>query len=136
MKLYRGIRITHIETEVYVNDGEEERPLDPRLDLFPHSPGGFNWGYGGSGPSQLALAILVDCCGETTALELYHDFVREKIALIKEPDWIITEEEIYEWLGTKVRKLVKLIDRLKGEKEFWEKNYLELEKELEAKWGE
>ena len=25
-----------------------------------HSPNGFNWGYGGSGPAQLALAIMVN----------------------------------------------------------------------------
>lgn len=35
-----------------------ELPL--RLDLVNHSPTGFSWGYGGSGPAQLALAILAD----------------------------------------------------------------------------
>ena len=35
-------------------------PLDPRLDLANHSPTGFEWGYGGSGPAQLALALLAD----------------------------------------------------------------------------
>jgi len=33
-------------------------PLDPRADLVNHSPDGFAWGYPGSGPAQLALAIL------------------------------------------------------------------------------
>jgi Family of unknown function (DUF6166) len=32
--------------------------LDPRRDLRDHSPDGFAWGYGGSGPAQLALAML------------------------------------------------------------------------------
>lgn len=36
------------------------RPLNPRTDLFNHSPDGFEMGYGGSGPAQLALAILAD----------------------------------------------------------------------------
>lgn len=36
------------------------RLLRPRHDLFNHSPDGFAWGYGGSGPAQLALAILAD----------------------------------------------------------------------------
>jgi hypothetical protein len=31
--------------------------LDPRLDLRNHSLTGFEWGYGGSGPAQLALAL-------------------------------------------------------------------------------
>jgi hypothetical protein len=33
-------------------------PLKPRNDLFNHSPDGFAWGYEGSGPAQLALALL------------------------------------------------------------------------------
>jgi hypothetical protein len=33
-------------------------PLNPRLDLYNHSPSGLAWGYAGSGPAQLALAIL------------------------------------------------------------------------------
>lgn len=35
-------------------------PLDPRHDLYNHSPCGFEYGYGGSGPAQLALAILAE----------------------------------------------------------------------------
>jgi len=31
-------------------------PLNPRLDLWNHSPSGFERGYHGSGPAQLALA--------------------------------------------------------------------------------
>lgn len=36
-------------------------PLDPApsLRVFNHSPDGFAWGYGGSGPAQLALALLL-----------------------------------------------------------------------------
>jgi len=30
------------------------------LELADHSPSGFEWGYGGSGPAQLALALLLD----------------------------------------------------------------------------
>lgn len=46
---------------VLVRSSEEDaRPLSPRSDLVNHSPSGFNWGYGGSGPAQLALAILAD----------------------------------------------------------------------------
>jgi Family of unknown function (DUF6166) len=37
------------------------RRLDPRRSqqVWNHSPDGFNWGYAGSGPAQLALAILL-----------------------------------------------------------------------------
>lgn len=36
--------------KVREEDGSE-RLLDPRLDLWNKSPTGFEWGYGGSGPS-------------------------------------------------------------------------------------
>src|SRR5260370_5724518 len=45
-------------------DGNEsELPLNPRNDLWEHSPDGFAWGYGGSGPAQLALALAADVLG-------------------------------------------------------------------------
>lgn len=49
--------------------------LRPRLDLHNHSPSGFAWGYGGSGPAQLALAVMADSLGDDDlALCLYQDF--------------------------------------------------------------
>lgn len=49
---YEGKR-AYGQTFVTVNG----RALDPRFDLRFHSPDGFEWGYGGSGPAQLALAL-------------------------------------------------------------------------------
>ena len=46
---------------VWVIDGNGERkPLNPRRELRNHSPTGFEWGYGGSGPAPLAPAILAE----------------------------------------------------------------------------
>lgn len=42
---------------VFEEDGAET-PLPGRNELVNHSPTGFEWGYGGSGPAQLAFAIL------------------------------------------------------------------------------
>jgi hypothetical protein len=67
---YRGWR-SHGETYVYAFDPptrfDDEtappigaEPLALRLELARHSPTGFEWGYGGSGPAQLSLAILAD----------------------------------------------------------------------------
>ena len=55
--------------EVRVNG----KRLDPRPSqrLMNHSPDGFNWGYGGSGPAQLALAILL-AAGLTSRQALTH----------------------------------------------------------------
>lgn len=61
---------------VYVRDEDtlEEHELNPRYDLRNHSPDGFMWGYGGSGPSQLALAILCEAIGDEHAKIHYQDF--------------------------------------------------------------
>ena len=45
---------------VTVCDGQRCQPLPLRLDLFNHSPTGFSWGYGGSGPAQLVAQQLDD----------------------------------------------------------------------------
>ena len=69
--------------------------LDPRLDLRNHSPTGFEWGYGGSGPAQLALAILADhLSDEEQALNLYHRFKWLAIAGLPKKGWVLTPREI------------------------------------------
>lgn len=58
-------------------------PLDPApsLALANHSPTGFAWGYLGSGPSQLALALILDRTGDPDrALALYQGFKAEVVA--------------------------------------------------------
>ena len=44
------------------------------IGLRRHSPTGFAWGYSGSGPAQLALAICLELVPEETALECYQVF--------------------------------------------------------------
>lgn len=56
MRVYEGLVDVGGCRVVLVNEDD----LAPRLDLVNHSPAGLNWGYGGSGPAQLALAILAD----------------------------------------------------------------------------
>ena len=58
------------EWDVTVNG----RPLDLRLELRNHSPTGFCWGYNGSGPAQLALAILAHEFGDEYAQRHYQRF--------------------------------------------------------------
>jgi hypothetical protein len=53
--------------------------LDPRCDLRNNASTGFAWGYNGSGPAQLALAILIDYFptkpgGKALAEALYQPF--------------------------------------------------------------
>jgi hypothetical protein len=89
VKHYEGRRVGHV-TEVTVNG----RPLDPRLDLWNHSPTGFEWGYGGSGPAQLALALLADCLDDDTAMQWHQDYKGAVVAGLPHRGWILTEEQI------------------------------------------
>jgi len=62
-----------------------DKPLTPNesLKLVNHSPDGFNWGYSGSGPSQFALAVLLELYGKEIALAEYQSFKSQVLAGIK-----------------------------------------------------
>lgn len=70
-------------------------PLPARNDLKNHSLDGFEWGYAGSGPSQLALALLAHHFSLTDtreladlkALTLYQTFKEKFIAPLPEEGW-------------------------------------------------
>jgi hypothetical protein len=62
-------------------DGE---PLDCRYDLLSASSSGFQWGYGGSGPAQLAIAILVHAYDDEIAGNHYQRFKREVVSELPE----------------------------------------------------
>ena len=49
-----------------------------------HSPDGFNWGYGGSGPAQLAYAICHELYGKDIAHRVYQDFKWRFLVAIEE----------------------------------------------------
>ncbi len=90
MKAYHGHREGHA-VMVMVSD----RPLDPRLDLWNHSPTGFEWGYHGSGPAQLALALLADHLGDDErALDEYQRFKRTVVSCLPYAGWTLTGTQI------------------------------------------
>jgi Family of unknown function (DUF6166) len=94
VKRYEGRREGHV-AEVKV-DG---RPLNPRFDLWGHSPSGFEWGYGGSGSAQLALALLADHLSDDDQAVLHHqDFKRAVVAGLPYPGWTLTSEQVEESL--------------------------------------
>lgn len=80
------------------------RVLDPGPSqaLANHSPTGFEWGYGGSGPAQLALAILFDCYGPDVALNGYQSFKQEVVAKMPGGGWELTGTEIQFWMQTNI----------------------------------
>lgn len=92
MKTYRGLGNLMVLVDV---DGDTA-VLQPRHDLRNHSPDGFNWGYGGSGPAQLALALVADVLNDDArALRTYQPFKWRVVARWRQSiGWSITEDEI------------------------------------------
>jgi hypothetical protein len=75
-----------------------ELQLEPSLKVRNHSPTGFEFGYGGSGPSQLALAILLDHLGQPPSPVVYQAFKFFAIAPMQHPGGVIKGEDIDKWL--------------------------------------
>jgi len=88
-------------------------PLDPAPSqkVYNHSPDGFNWGYSGSGPAQLALAILLYFTrGDAQLSVRYHqDFKFDKIAGLPQDDFRMSVEEVQDWIS----------EHIYGEEEAW-----------------
>ena len=60
-----------------------------------HSPPGLEWGYLGSGPAQLSLAILVDYLGDVAQAEdLYQDFKNAVVVNLPEGEWTLSNREV------------------------------------------
>jgi Family of unknown function (DUF6166) len=94
MKVYHGSRTEHGAAVVVEEDGQC-RGLDPRFDLRRHSPTGFEWGYAGSGPAQLALALAADVLGDDErAQDLYQRFKFKIIGGLPPEGWVLTEDRI------------------------------------------
>jgi hypothetical protein len=82
LKVYEGKVTVRKNTVVTVNGS----PL----------PTGLTWGYGGSGPAQLAIALLCDAFGPQIAGKyswVLDDFVRT--TLKQHQPWVVTEHELY-----------------------------------------
>lgn len=97
MKTYRGFRDAHGNAYVEAQDGFESEayPLPWRLDLANHSPTGLEWGYGGSGPAQLALALIADATGYNgRALKHYQDLKWKIVAKLPFEGWTLTHDEV------------------------------------------
>lgn len=117
-KMYKGSRRKDdVEVRIiHLQEGEEGfvSGLLPHIPF--HSPSGFEWGYGGSGPADLALAILVDYLDEhppsqgwedrkrfdqwtvtSRAWKLHQPFKRDVVAGFDD-EWELDETQIAKWL--------------------------------------
>ncbi len=93
-------------------------PLEPRIDLSQHSASDFEWGYEGSGPQQLALAILADHFGDDSrALTQHKIFMEVVIAVMRTDEWTLTSDHIENSFSQVVQvpmTLEALLNRVRG----------------------
>ncbi|AWM39172.1 hypothetical protein GobsT_25430 [Gemmata obscuriglobus] len=94
---YVGVRTDTGVTVAREDDRGGIHPLAARTDLKNHSPAGFEWGYGGSGPAQLALAVLADALGAERALASYQKFKSRVVAKLARTTWELSRDEVVAW---------------------------------------
>lgn len=94
MKTYEGMRGESRAIVTVIADGVRKE-LDPRFEIRNHSPTGFEWGYGGSGPAQLSLALLADHFEDDfKAQKIYQDFKFKIIVRFDQGEWKLTTDDI------------------------------------------
>lgn len=99
----------------FVDDRGIKTPLDPRNDLVNHSPNGFEWGYGGSGPAQLALAICSDALRRSGLHPAAADERARRVYQFFKQDVLQTEkEDIFEYNFEMVLRVIEKIEEERG----------------------
>lgn len=95
--VYRGHRELNapVGHRIEVTAGGEA--MDYRYDLLSASPSGFEWGYGGSGPAQLSVALLAHALNDEVALDFYQQFKREVVSQLPERGWELTAGDVRRW---------------------------------------
>lgn len=84
-----------------VQIGDRYLDLHSSLKIINHSPTGFNWGYGGAGPAQLALALLMEFMPnrQEVAQNNYHKFKLDVISTLPQEDFEMKEDVVLDWIN-------------------------------------
>ncbi len=92
----------HGQLYLLIRHKESKTPYRFPRHLRSQIPDGFEYGYGGSGPAQLALAIMLDFTGDRDmAVKLYQDFKWEFISKLPNTGAAIKGSEIACWVNKK-----------------------------------
>lgn len=104
MKVYKGYRDNNGTAHVDVLDLIETGVITSSLNhVVRHSPTGFEWGYHGSGPSELARCILLDMGYPEQKVDMvYQEFKRWRIAEYdQQQGWELHADSIKIWWEAK-----------------------------------
>ena len=111
---YVGFRV---DGQAVVLNLSKHRRLSPErsLDVVNHSPTGFEWGYTGSGPAQLACGLLLDYYDDAQIAQEHYIAFRNHVISQLECDgpaacWHLTGEEIDAAMATIIDEAVPFPD--------------------------
>jgi hypothetical protein len=111
---YVGFRV---DGRAIVLNLSEHRRLSPdrSLDVVNHSPSGFEWGYAGSGPAQLACGLLLDYYDDESFVREHYIAFRNRVISQLKCDgpaacWHLTGGEIDAAMVTITDDIVALPD--------------------------
>jgi hypothetical protein len=114
-KIYHGVRVSVGEVNISVRTLAQDQSVLNEKSLHHvvyHSPTGMEWGYGGSGPHDLALSILADHFkdehgavteqhiqrGGHPAVDLHNQFTFAFVSRFSEGEWVLSSEQIDIWV--------------------------------------
>jgi hypothetical protein len=96
--LYFGFR-TPTGAKVWRTTGGRLEPLPMWQEIRNHSLDGPEWGYSGSGPAQLALALLMDATADPALADGWHqEYKRAVIASLDRDAWMLSREDVLRWV--------------------------------------
>ena len=100
MKIFRGRKsdtgcVVELDNEGYLTN----LSLEKSLQIVGHSPDGFQWGYSGSGPAQLAAAILYEITDDVELSRGYYELFKHDHVSQWEDIFEISEFEVRIWLS-------------------------------------
>lgn len=101
-KLYRGRRSPN--PHVFISYEDITHEMINLKHIERHSPDGFEWGYNGSGPADLALSILNDAVGKEVADQYYMEFKDEVISRLPTHSFDFTVSFVIDWVKEKMNK--------------------------------
>ena len=93
----------NFETRQVTVDGKVLSPARSQR-VWNHSPDGFNWGYAGSGPAQLALALLLEAgLDNESASRLHQHFKFDMVQYLPQQDFSL-EYNVKAWIAARLQR--------------------------------
>ena len=131
MKVFRGRKtpdgcIVELDNENYTTTLSLER----NLQVVDHSPTGFQWGYNGSGPAQLAAAILYEVTNNRSLTRAYYQIFKFYHVSKFGDSFEINNEEVLAWLRSVGALQMNVVDTAKNDFEV----FYQLYEKTEQQW--